>query len=119
MNEAPACHPRSCSLSPADLESQLAWIGQLNARALITRRRSDLELVLEYKSLAERDVEKLIEYEQVCCSFLSFELDKSGSNLVLKISAPDSAREAAEPLFAALAAGPEAGRRSACCGSCT
>lgn len=119
MNEATLDRTKACSLAPDELEARLAWITQLNSRALIAARRSNLELVLEYRPLAFGDVEKLIEYEQTCCGFLSFRLDKSGAELVLTITAQETARAAAEDLFDqfVVTAVPE---KTACCtGACS
>ena len=119
MNEATLDHAKACSLAPDELKARLAWIAQLNSRALITSRRSNLDLVLEYRPLAFGDVEKLIEYEQTCCSFLSFRLDKSGNKLVLTITAQETARVAADDLFEKFAATSVSERISCCTGGCS
>jgi hypothetical protein len=120
MNEGTLDHAKSCSLAPDDLKARLAWIAHLNARALISSRRSDLELILEYRSLAARDVEQLIEHEQSCCNFLSFRLDKSGERLLLTIIAPDVAREAATDLFDHFVATSVPAEATSCCaGGCS
>lgn len=119
MNEATSGHAKACSLAPDELKARLAWIAQLNSRALITSRRSDLDLILEYRPLASSDVEKLIEYEQTCCSFLSFQLDKSGNKLVLTIAAQETARAAADDLFEKFAATSVSERISCCTGGCS
>lgn len=89
----------ACSLAPDDIKARVAWIAQLNSQTLISSRRSDLELVLEYRALAIGEVEQLIEHEQTCCSFLSFRLDKGAGRLVLTITAREAARAAADDLF--------------------
>lgn len=120
MNEGTLDHAKSCSLAPDNLKARLAWIAHLNARALISSRRSDLELILEYRSLASRDVEQLIEQEQSCCSFLAFRLDKSGDRLLLTIIAPDVAREAATDLFEHFVATSVPAEATSCCvGGCS
>ncbi len=116
MNQVPSRHSKSCSLIPYELNARLAWITGLNAKSPIGTRRPDLELVLEYTSLAANDVEQLIEYERACCGFLSFRLYKRGINLVLTISAHNTDRAAADALlgqFEAIDVAP----RSACCGT--
>ena len=119
MNEGTLDHAKACSLAPDELEARLAWIAQLNSRALITSRRSGLELVLEYRPLGCGDVEKLIEYEQTCCSFLGFRLDKSGNKLVLTITARETARAAADDLFEKFAATSVPEGPSCCIGGCS
>ncbi len=105
-------------LAPDELETRLTWIAQLNTRALISSRRSDLELVLAYPPLAIGDVERLIEYEQECCGFLSFRLDKSGNNLVPTITAQETSREAAADLFEQFAIGIPQKAPICCAGGC-
>lgn len=108
---------RTCTLGVDGIRARLAWIARLNSRALISARRSGLELVLEYRSLAISDVERLIESERSCCSFLAFQLDKVGTSLLLKIRAQETDRQAAESLFARFsAAGDFPANPAACCG---
>ena len=119
MNEATLDHAKACSLAPDALKTRLAWIAQLNARFLIKSRRSTLELVLEYHPLGFADVEKLIQYEQACCSFLTFRLDKSGNQLVLTITAQDVAHAAADELFEQFVATAVLEKTSCCTGACS
>lgn len=94
-----AVPPIACTLDTGSFKTRLAWIAALNARALTTSRRGDLSLVLEYRGEALPDVRDLVRRERACCAFLDFKLDERGDNLVLAITAPETARDAADMLF--------------------
>ena len=99
MSEIDTAPPIACTLDIGSFKARLAWIGDLNARALTTSRRSDLALTLEYRREALDDVRKLVRGEQACCAFLDFRLDERGDKLTLTVTAPEAARDAADMLF--------------------
>lgn len=99
MNDTATVPPIACTLDTGSFKDRLAWIADLNARALTTSRRRDLALVLEYRRGALDDIKKLVRGEQACCAFLEFTLDERDDKLVLTITAPEAAREAADILF--------------------
>lgn len=78
----------------------MAWIIDLNTRALGAVRRGDLHLELDYAPSALADVQRLAAQEQQCCSFLTFDVIERSDVVTLAITAPEGAREAAELLFA-------------------
>ncbi len=91
--------PIACTLDTGSFKERAAWIGALNARSLTSSRRHDLTLTLEYRPEARDDIRKLVRGEQACCAFLDFDLDERADKLILTITAPETAREAADMLF--------------------
>jgi hypothetical protein len=77
----------------------MKWIAEFNTRALKSARRDDLRLALEYAPSAIAEVRQMIAQEQECCAFLCFDLVEQPEALKLVITAPESAREAANMLF--------------------
>lgn len=91
--------PIACMLSGNDFKERLKWLADLNRRALIGSDRDDLRLTLRYKTRALKQVRQLVEQEQACCPFLSFEVAKQSNAVVLVITAPEEARVAADTVF--------------------
>lgn len=99
MQETDTSPPIACTLDTDSFKNRLAWIAALNARALARSRRNDLTLTLEYQRDAIDDVRELARGEQACCAFLDFRLDEHADKLVLTVTAPETARDAADMLF--------------------
>lgn len=99
MSETDTAPPIACTLDTGALKNRLAWIADLNAKALTKSRRGDLALTLEYRPEALGDVRELVRREQACCAFLDFDLDERADKVVLTITAPGAARDAADMLF--------------------
>ena len=91
--------PIVCTLTPGDFKDRLAWIAALNRDALREKRRNDLRLDLTYAPQAAARVREMVEREQGCCAFLSFELSEHADAVRLSIAAPEAARDAADVLF--------------------
>jgi hypothetical protein len=91
--------PIACTLTASDLRDRLAWIAKLNRDALRGHDRADLTLRLRYAPEAMQGVRELMCQEQVCCSFLSFELHEQPNEVRLTIKAPEEARGMADALF--------------------
>ena len=91
--------PIACTLDTGSFKERVAWIADLNARALTSSRRHGLALTLEYRPAARDDVRILVRGEQACCGFLDFDLDERADTLILSITAPETARDAADMLF--------------------
>ena len=96
--------PIACTLDAGNLKDRLEWIGRLNARSLRGSQRGDLILVLDYAPNAIGDVREMVAGEQACCAFLTFAIDERPEAVRVTITAPESAREAAEALFEPFAA---------------
>lgn len=99
MRETNTAPPIACTLDTRSFKSRLAWISALNARALTASQRRDLVLTLEYRREASDDVRELVRGEQACCAFLDFGLAERSDRLILTITAPEAARDAADMLF--------------------
>ncbi|WP_287398299.1 hypothetical protein [Sphingomonas sp.] len=91
--------PIACTLDGGSFKARMAWIADLNSRALKAVRRDDLRLELDYALPALADVQQLIAQEQACCAFLLFDLTEGEEVVTLAITAPEIARDAAESLF--------------------
>lgn len=99
MSETGEGGPIVCTLDGDGFSERMAWIADLNARALKKARRQDLRLELDYAPSAIADVRQMIAQEQACCAFLSFDLVEEREVLRLIITAPGAARDAAQTLF--------------------
>jgi hypothetical protein len=91
----------ACSLSAADQAERLQAAADLRERALLEVESIPAGLRLRF--VAEpgirEELDQLIEAESKCCSFLSFELDSRGRELILEIRGPDQARPLISELF--------------------
>jgi hypothetical protein len=91
--------PIACTLAPGAFKDRLTWIAALNQDALRSYERQDLVLELVYSLEAREHVHEMLRNEQACCAFLAFELHEVGNEIRLTITAPETAREAANTLF--------------------
>lgn len=104
--------PIACTLDGAGFEARMAWIADLNTKALGAVRRGDLRLEFDYAPSALADAQRLAAQEQQCCSFLTFYVIERSDVVTLAITAPEGAREVAELLFASFQ------ERDAQCAAC-
>ena len=109
--EAP---PIACTLAPEAFKDRLAWIAALNKDALRKYERRDLVLELSYAPEARERVREMVRNEQACCAFLAFELREAGNEIRLTVTAPETAREAADALFEQFVANAPAPSSCAC-----
>jgi hypothetical protein len=91
--------PIACTLAPAAYKDRMATIAALTRDALRSHERRDLVLELHYAPAARDRVRELIRNEQICCAFLRFDLREGRDEIRLNITAPETAREAADALF--------------------
>ena len=77
----------------------MTWIADLNTRTLKEARQQGLRLELHYAPSAKADVRRMIVQEQECCAFLLFDIIEEGELLMLTITAPDDACDAAETVL--------------------
>jgi hypothetical protein len=95
----PTPAPIVCTLGAGDYQTRINWISALTQRALRSYRREDLVLHLSYIQEARENVRELVQKEQACCPFLTFELREGADDIEVSITAPEEARSAAESLF--------------------
>jgi hypothetical protein len=108
--------PIACTLGVGDLASRLAAIAKLNLRALRSHRRDGLRLELAYAPEARDAIVEIVRLEQSCCAFLKFEVREGADAVRVIIEAPETARQAAETVFAPFVSKPRS--RTACgCGA--
>jgi len=106
--------PIACTLAPGAFKDRLAWIAALNKDALRKYQCRDLVLELSYAPEAHARVREMVHNEQGCCGFLAFELHETGNEIRLTVTAPETAREAADALFEQFVAGAPAPSSCAC-----
>lgn len=109
--------PIACTLASGAFKDRLAWIAALNKDALRKYQRRDLVLKLTYAPEARERVREMVRNEQACCAFLAFELHEAGNEIRLTVTAPETAREAADALFEQFVANASAPSSCACASS--
>jgi len=109
--------PVACTLGAGDFKARLAWIADLNSRALRAHRRDDLRLELTYAAEARDEVLDMVRGEQDCCAFLDFTIRHEPGVVHVIIQAPERARDAAETLFEPFQAKAPAAASCRCCGA--
>jgi hypothetical protein len=95
----------ACTLAPSAYRDRLNWIGVLTRDALRNYMRAGLTLELHYAAEARDRVREMVRNEQTCCAFLRFDVRHTANEIVVTITAPESAREAADTLFEQFIAG--------------
>lgn len=91
--------PIACTLTVGDYKERLAQIAELARDALRSHERNGLVLTLRYDAAAAERIREMVRREQDCCAFLTFDCREEGDEVAVTISAPESARIAAETLF--------------------
>lgn len=91
--------PIACTLAPGAFKDRKSWIAALNGDALRRYARRGLVLELSYAPEARERVRELVRNEQRCCAFLAFELHEAANEIRVTVTAPETAREAADALF--------------------
>ena len=86
----------------------------MNKDALRNYQRRDLVLELSYALEARERVHEMVRNERSCCAFLAFELREAGNEIRLTVTAPETAREAADTLFEQFVANAPAPSSCAC-----
>lgn len=88
-----------CTLSQPQLEEQLARYRGLAAHVVEARHTSG-ELTVEFADgVPEQQLERTLEVERECCSFLAIAYDRDARRLTITVEGGDH-----EPVLAALAA---------------
>ena len=85
-------------------QTRLAWIREVNRRALRSHAREDLTLRLTYAPEAADLARELVRRETSCCGFLRFDLREASDAVHVTVTAPEEARVAAQTMFEQLAA---------------
>ena len=99
--------PIACKLAPGaykDRNGVDRRIGK-GRDMLRSHKRRDLVLELRYASEARDRVREMVRDEQACCAFLTFDLREEPNEIRLAITAPETARAAADTLFEQFVAG--------------
>lgn len=91
--------PIACCLSTGEYQRRNAWIESLARTHLRKPTRDDLVLRLLYASEAADEVRRMVAQERLCCAFLTFDFDPRPDAVHVTITAPETAREAADTLF--------------------
>lgn len=91
--------PIACTLDAGNYRERTASIRDLARRSLRHASRTPLMLSLTYGPEALDEVGDLVAKEKTCCAFLTFDLTNNARGVLLTITAPQSAAEAADLLF--------------------
>ena len=91
--------PIACTLTSGAFKERLSEIAALNRDALRKHVRRGLVLELSYAPEARERVHEMVRNERRCCAFLGFELQESTNEIRLTVTAPETARDAADTLF--------------------
>ena len=91
--------PIACTLGASDFKERTASIRDLARRSLRHASRTPLGLTLIYAPDTIEEVRDLVRKEQSCCAFLAFDLKENAAGVLLTITAPGSAADAADALF--------------------
>jgi hypothetical protein len=94
-----ASSPIACALTPVDFKARLADLNLLTKDALISGWRDGLTLHLRYRPEADDRVRRMVEQEQECCAFLTFDVQSTPDATELRITAPEAAKEAIGPIY--------------------
>jgi hypothetical protein len=91
----------ACSLDGNDQAKRLREIAELSRRALLETRETPAGLRMRYSAWPgiREELQRLIEIESRCCSFLRFELDSLEGDLILEVGGPEQARPLIEGMF--------------------
>jgi hypothetical protein len=89
----------ACTLNAAEFETRRMKIADLNRTALKSYHRDDLRLELFYAIEARPQVLEMVQAEQTCCAFLTFEIREEHRALRVIVGAPEHARDAASFIF--------------------
>jgi hypothetical protein len=90
----------ACTLGGTDFKARVAAIAALSRRSLLRSSRDGLVLRLTYRLESLADIQDLVAQEAECCAFLAFDLRHNDDAVRLTITAPASAADAGEELFA-------------------
>jgi hypothetical protein len=92
--------PIACTLDLGAMGSRLSWIRRVTAEGLLSHALDRRTLRLTYRHDAADEVRRIVEFERDCCAFLDFALAVGDDDVVLTITAPESAGDdAAHRLF--------------------
>jgi hypothetical protein len=92
--------PIACTLDSDTLPGRLNRIRALTDASLLSHDLQGGRLRLTYRREAIDEVRAVVRLERRCCAFLDFDVQEVGRAVVLTISAPAQAQEAAGWLYA-------------------
>ena len=96
---ATAEEPIACTLGASDFKERTASIRDLARRSLRHASRTPLGLTLDLCAGCYRGGARSRAQGQSCCAFLAFDLKENAAGVLLTITAPSSAADAADALF--------------------
>jgi hypothetical protein len=93
--------PSTCSLDSAGQEERFGEFAELACVALVeaSRTRDGARLLLRHDPSVQASLQRLIEAERRCCSFLEFAVEVRDSGIRVDVSGPPSARPLIDRLF--------------------
>jgi hypothetical protein len=94
--------PIACTLTPAAMEDRAEWLRRLGADSLIEWELRPDGLALRFDAAAEGEVRKWVGAERECCAFLTFDVERNGRELRLRVGGPAGSEPVLDGLLAAL-----------------
>lgn len=93
--------PDTCSLDGAGQEKRFAEFAEFASAALVdaVRTPDGARLLLRHGDSVQASLQRLIEAERRCCSFLEFAVDVSDAGIRVEVSGPPSSRPLIDRLF--------------------
>lgn len=98
--------PVACTLQTKDLKERQAWIRCVTDESLVWHTLAGNSIKLTYLRAALDDIRAIVQKEQQCCAFLTFEVEVNAKDVVLTITSPPETRESSRWLFAQFLPGP-------------
>jgi hypothetical protein len=99
-------NPIACTLDESALRQRLEQIAALGADALIAHEETGGAHTLRFRrdEQTHRQLERIVDAEAKCCSFLQLSIDERDGELVLALGAPAEGRPVADELARAFSA---------------
>jgi hypothetical protein len=90
--------PIACTLTNEDYKTRLAEFRAVSQwLKAVQREKGTVHLI--YELVAANRVRDLVQKEQLCCAFLTFEMREDKGGFYLTITAPEEVHESAELMF--------------------
>jgi hypothetical protein len=94
--------PESCTLPTAQRPLRMAEFDELFATVRTSTRREPTQLQLVVPSAAELTARELADHESQCCSFFTFQFERAGAEVLMRIGVPPEQTEVLDAIEARL-----------------
>ena len=90
----------ACTLDSGTMAARLDRIKAFTHASLLSHEQREGKVRIVYRRDAADELRAIVELERRCCAFLRFDVHEAGRSVVLTISAPPGAEDAAVWLLA-------------------